>query len=147
MISKTPGWEIRLMSKANALLGREFHWGVSDCVLVSLVLLDAMCETSWWLEGKDRWTTKAGAIRYRKKHGGFCDWLLGQGAVETERLAVGDFICGTVEGLENVGVLVDIENDVLLSASEIEGKIGLASLDTFDSYVAVHVPLNGIRKK
>lgn len=132
LIYKKADWQIILFARANALKGRDFYWGLSDCVMLSLMCLDTMCGTSLWEETKDTWCNRREAIKYKKEHGGFYQWLTMHGATEKPALDLmtGDFIFeDTNLFLENVGLVLDSE--AVLTSNEKDGVIAVEHISQF----------------
>ncbi len=123
-------WQPALYGRAHSLVGKEFHWGVSDCVLIAILCMDAMCNTHNWNNYKDKWSSKKQAIRFGKDNGTFRTWLLANGAVETDDPCVGDFVHKeVVPGMDEVGVV--LSNNHVLTASEKLKTVVVTSLDLY----------------
>lgn len=129
-IVKIPQWQNCFNGRVYSLLGRNFYWGLSDCVMVCAQCLDSMCGTSWWEAYKDRWTSRRGALKYGRTYGGFYDWLAAAGAVEVAVPELGDFVFSVDKiGMEAVGTVVG--GGLAITSGEAAQVIRLEQLSVF----------------
>lgn len=92
--------EIRLVNFIRGKLGVPFAWGRCDCNIFALDVVDAVFGTELAIKIRDKYKTKLGAIRFRKRSewGTFIELLKQQGFIEGKK------------GFEQIGDLLIVED-------------------------------------
>lgn len=103
------GWEIRLVDYAEAVIGRPFAWGTTDCAMLARDAVRALCNDSSFGNDVPRYSTRLGAARAFRKVGGVVEYLVRAGAVAIDpaHRRPGDIIVVKTPDLDSSFVVLD----------------------------------------
>ena len=127
------GWESRLNAVIHASLAKRFKWGQHDCSLLSLDVIDAMCNTEIADKWRGKYSNKEEAYELLDSFGGYDDIYKSYGleSVDLNYAMRGD-IC-QINTDEAIGILL---GDQIVST----GAFGIVSLGRDSMIHAWRVP-------